>query len=59
MEKPFVLGVVDVKNRMSILRLKNATFAIYSPISPTPECVDKVLNLTANMTAQYIILPNG
>jgi len=44
-EQPFVLGVVDVKNRMSVLRLSDGGFAIYSPLAATPECISMLQKL--------------
>ncbi len=38
-EQPFVLGVVDVKNRMSVLRLADGGFAVFSPLAATEECI--------------------
>lgn len=40
--QPFVLGVIDVKNRMSLLRLSDGHVAMHSPLAPTPECVAMV-----------------
>lgn len=44
-EQPFILGVIDVKNRMSILRLSDGGFVLFSPLAATEECITLVQDL--------------
>lgn len=61
--QPFVLGVTDVRNRMSVLRLSDGGFAVFSPLAATPECVAMLLGLIQKerlkLSSAYLIAPSS
>lgn len=61
--QPFVLGVTDVRNRMSVLRLSDGGFAVFSPLAATPECVAQLLALIRKeklkLSSAYFIAPSS
>lgn len=62
-EQPFVLGVVDVKNRMSVLRLSDGGFAVYSPLAATPECIRMLKSLVESeklsLSSAWFMVPSS
>lgn len=40
--QPFFISGIDVRNRMSLMRLKGGKYLAYGLVMPTPDCVKKV-----------------
>ena len=51
-----------MRNRMSVLRLSDGGFAVFSPLAATPECVGLLLDLIRKerlkLSSAYLIAPS-
>ncbi|WP_374355686.1 DUF4336 domain-containing protein [Chitinimonas sp.] len=54
-QQPLRFGPISITTRMTVIRLRDGSLWVHSPISPTPELVDGLRSLG---TVRYVVAPN-
>jgi hypothetical protein len=54
-QQPLKFGPVSLTTRMTVLRLRDGSLWVHSPISPTPGLIDELAKIG---TVRYVVAPN-
>jgi hypothetical protein len=54
-QQPLKFGPISITTRMTVVRLRDGSLWVHSPISPTPDLIDGLKSLG---TVRYVVAPN-